>query len=564
MAVTPQELLDRIALRKRLIHWARRGYWFTLIFAIIFATVLITLRLLNIVEDPFRGWMVLLVPTVGVLFAAIFHRGISDMQAARLADEHAKTKDLFLTASSLNTSTGDYQDAVTDQANKQAPTVNPSAVVPYFPGKKLGHVVMILLVLTAGILWMPQFDLLGQDEDRQKTTQRKQRLEETRKALVKRSKKLKKQDLLADQSKQVEAKINALQQALRKMKKIDPKGNVKRLADQKQRIQDTWQQKKLAQSLKNKSANQRFGNNTQQQRQWKKQMKNGQSQNLQKKMQAVQKKAEQLAKTTDKKERAKLQKEIKQDIQEMLDYAMKENGAQQLAQSLEQALNQLDMTQMDDISSEAAKALSESMNLSQQELQQLAQSVRDMQKLEEALKAIQQAQLANNLQPLDGESTSSCKTLSDYQKLYDKICQGRCKNPAMCQGQCQGKCQGNSPSMSQGNTPGQGQGAGMKGAGQGQGNIAPEDDSVVTNFKTEKEKTKLRAGKILLKWKTKGMAKTGQAVKDYEKSIHTVKQDAAQAIESEQVPAGYHDAIKKYFDTIEQVENAPQKPSESK
>ena len=136
MAATPRQLLDQIALRKRLIHFASRGYLFTLIFAVIFAVVLITLRLFNVVEDPFAWWMVLLVPAVGLLLALIFHRGISELQAARLADEHAKTKDLFLTASSLSTSTGDYQDAVTDQANKQAPTVNAAQVVPYFPGKK--------------------------------------------------------------------------------------------------------------------------------------------------------------------------------------------------------------------------------------------------------------------------------------------------------------------------------------------------------------------------------------------------------------------------------------------
>ncbi len=95
----------------------------------------------------------------------------------------------------------------------------------------------------------------------------------------------------------------------------------------------------------------------------------------------------------------------------------------------------------------------------------------------------------------------------------------------------------------------------MGGPGQGQGNIAPEDDSITTNFQTEKDKSKLNAGKILLSWKTKGKAPAGTANKDYQESLNTVKQDAAQAIDSEQVPAGYHDAIKKYFDTIEQAQN---------
>lgn len=570
MASTPQNLLDEIAFRKRLIHMARRWYIFTLVLAVIFASVLTTLRLISIIDDPFQWWMVLLVPAAGLLVAGIFHRGISTMQAARMADEHAKTKDLFLTATSLSTSTGEYQDAVTDEANHKAPSVFPKQVVPFTPGNKLSHVVVTLLVLLAGVMWMPQFDLLGKDEVRQKTTERKKRLEETRKAVVKRTETLKKKDLEAENSKQVEAKINALQQALRKMKPQDPKGNLKRLADQKQRIEQQWQQKKLAQSLKNNPTNQRFGNTTEQQQQWKKQMQNGQTKDLKNKMEEVKKKAEQLAQTKDPAEKQKLQKEIKQAIQEMADYAMKQDGGQKMADSLQQALQQLDMSKMENMSQEASKAMKESMDLSQQELEQLAQSVRDMKKLEDALKTVQKAQQANNQKPLDGEACSSCNSMADYQQLYDKMMQqakgqgqqpspsmseaqsqSQCQNPAMCQGNCTGACKGG------------GKGSGMKGPGQGKGNIAPEDDSITTNFQTEKDKSKLNAGKILLSWKTKGKAPAGTAVKDYHESLNAIKQDAAQAIDSEQIPAGQHDVIKKYFDTIEQVNNESARSSES-
>ena len=216
MASTPQQLLSEIASRKRLIHLARRWYVASLVCAVIFVTALITLRLVSVIEDPFKWWSVLIVPAVGLLVAGIFHRGITQTQAARLADEHAKTKDLFLTATSLSTATGEYQDAVADEANHKAPTVSAKQVVPFAPGNKLMHIVVVLLILLAGVWWMPQFDLLGQEEQRQKIADRKQRLEETRKAIVKRTEQLKKQDLQAENSKQVEARINALQQALRK------------------------------------------------------------------------------------------------------------------------------------------------------------------------------------------------------------------------------------------------------------------------------------------------------------------------------------------------------------
>ncbi|HAI12964.1 MAG TPA: hypothetical protein DCM28_14750 [Phycisphaerales bacterium] len=562
MAGTPQQLLGEIAMRRRVIHLSQRWYVATLVFAVIFATVLITLRLINVIDDPFQWWMVLLVPAAGLLVASVFHRGINTTQAARLADEHAHTKDLFLTATSLSTATGEYQDAVADEANHKAPTISSKQVVPYAPGNKLLHVVVSMLLLLGLVFWMPSFDLLGKEEVRQKITERKKRLEETRKTIVKRTEQLKKKDLEAENSKQVEARINALQQALRKMKPQDPKGNLKRLADQKQHIEQQWQQQKLAQSLKKNPTNQRFGNTTDQQKQWQKQMQNGKTQDLQSKMDEVKKKAEQLAQTKDPAERQKLQKDIKQSIQEMADYAMKQDGGQKMAESLQQALQQLDMSKMQNMFEEAAKAMKESMDLSQQELEQLAQSVRDMKKLEEALKTVQKAQQANNQKPLDGEACSSCNSMGDYQKLYDKMMQqangeGQQPSPSMAdaQGQGQGQSQGQGQGKGSGSKPGNGNGGGMGGAGQGQGNIAPEDDSITTNFKTEKDKSKLNAGKILLSWKTKGKAPAGQAVKDYQQSLDTIKQDAAQAIDSEQVPAGYHDAIKKYFDTIEQAQN---------
>jgi predicted nucleic acid-binding protein len=250
----------------------------------------------------------------------------------------------------------------------------------------------------------------------------------------------------------------------------------------------------------------------------------------------------------------------------MADYAMKQDGGQKMAESLQQALQQLDMSKMGDVSQEAAQALKESMNLSEQELKQLAQSVRDMKKLEEAMKTIQQAQQANNQQPLDGEACSSCKSMSDYQKLYDKMMQqasGEGQQPSPSMSDAQNQSQGQNPGQGK-PKPGSGNGSGMGGPGQGKGNIAPEDDSVVTNFQTEKDKSKLNAGKILLSWKTKGMAPKGEAVKDYQESLDTIRQDAAQALETEQIPAGDHDVIKKYFDTIEQANDAPEQPSQSK
>ncbi len=65
------------------------------------------------------------------------------------------------------------------------------------------------------------------------------------------------------------------------------------------------------------------------------------------------------------------------------------------------------------------------------------------------------------------------------------------------------------------------------------------------------------AGKVLLSLKTKGLSDRGDAVKDYRKLIRTVKQGVSQAIDQEQIPPGYYDGIKKYFDNIEETRPEP-------
>ena len=54
-----------------------------------------------------------------------------------------------------------------------------------------------------------------------------------------------------------------------------------------------------------------------------------------------------------------------------------------------------------------------------------------------------------------------------------------------------------------------------------------------------------------MKWKSKGIGKTGKAKEEYSNSIKKVKQGISEAILKEQVPPGYHESIQKYFDNID-------------
>jgi hypothetical protein len=64
------------------------------------------------------------------------------------------------------------------------------------------------------------------------------------------------------------------------------------------------------------------------------------------------------------------------------------------------------------------------------------------------------------------------------------------------------------------------------------------------------------AGKVLLSMQTKGLSDTGEAEENYAKSISEVKQGVSEAILQEQVPPGYHEEIKKYFDTLKPAPDA--------
>jgi hypothetical protein len=90
----------------------------------------------------------------------------------------------------------------------------------------------------------------------------------------------------------------------------------------------------------------------------------------------------------------------------------------------------------------------------------------------------------------------------------------------------------------------------------GEGGEAPEDDSIKTDFVDERSKSAVQKGKILLSMKTKGLSDTGEARKEYRAIVSDIKQGVAEAIEQEQIPPGYHDAIQKYFDQFEKVDPA--------
>lgn len=537
------QLLRQVGVRH---HAATLGRWFyiaALITAGLYALLLLVSRLLAVIPDVFEWWTLLAIPAVAALVALIIARPPRSRDAARLIDQRMATKDLFLTAAmieSTGTTPGEYQPLVTADAEVRARDIRPATVVPFDPWSRTATIGFAMLALFMGAQFLPQLDPFGKEEQRKVAEDRAERLAESRKATALRAEALKKRDVEAENSKAVAAALEDLKRDFNQMKPTDPKGNINRIQNHKQNVGQQWRdltQKKLADALKQQSTSQRFGSmQSDKTRQWKQQMADGNAAGMQQELQELQKLANEMAQTSDPQQREQKRRELEQRLKELSDFASKNGGSQGMSDALARAMQQLDMAQMDGLSDEAMQSLSDSLNLSEMELQQLAQSLRDAKSLEEALDALQQAQNLNQMQPLDGSQCQSCSSMAEYAEMYRKMI-------AQCQG---GSGQG-------GSKPGAGgKGSGMGGPGQGEGGVAPEDDSIATDYKTERERGALQAGKLLMQWKTREVSDAGEVDRNYADSLQQVKQSAAEAIVHEEVPPGYHDTIKQYFNDIDQ------------
>ena len=149
------QLLQRIMTRQRWAAIGSRGYRIFLVAATLFALLLLVSRLLGIIPDVFAPAALLVVPAVAAIGGMIFHRRVSEVDAARVADEKAATKDLFLTSALIEKAPGEYKDIVLRDAEKKAADVAPEKVVPFQWVPPLRNSVAVLALLIVGILFLP-------------------------------------------------------------------------------------------------------------------------------------------------------------------------------------------------------------------------------------------------------------------------------------------------------------------------------------------------------------------------------------------------------------------------
>jgi len=536
-----RRLLRHVSLRRQLIAFGRRLHVVFLVLAAVYLVLLLAARLLALIPCEFKPPSVLLIPGGALAAAVALWRRFPTSRTARLIDTSMDTGDLFLTAALLDRSAGEFKPLVVRKAEAAAPRIQPRNVAPLQWRRKTGHVSAVLLMLLACVLLVPQFDPFGSAEERNRAAQREKQLAESRRATALRKQILAKRQT-ADLSPEVNRALEELKRTFDALKKQDRIGNLRRLNTGQKQLSDLWRRRRearLRDALSETPAAQRFGaGNLQKTQRWRKQLRQGNSTGVKQELDELKTLAQRLQQAKKPAEQEKLRRELKQRLKDLADFMSGETNSQCVNSALQRALDQLGMSGIKGLSSDALQGLRESLDLSQAELDRLIQSLRDMQALENALKALQMCKALNTL----GECSAGqgCKTIEDYARLYAELME-KC-----------GGCQGGAGT---GLKPGVG--AGMGGPGIGRGNVAPEDDSVETDFKPEKSRSALHAGKMLMQWKQRGLSDPGEAVEDYRQYVNDVKQGLSEAVLQERVPPGYHETIQKYFDTMEEAVGKP-------
>lgn len=521
-----QRLIERVGRRQFFAllgaHW--RSAWLSA--AAVALGLVCATRLLALVPSQALIPALWALSVLPFIIAIILTRRPQPRQVARLIDERSGSKELFLTATLVTDNAREFQPIVVEQAEQRAGEIEPARIVPFHWQSGVRDVLAALALVAAAVWFLPQLDPFKREAARQKLTQQEQRLIETKKVTEVRREQLAQQE--GKEAEQVKQALAQLEKTFKEAKPKEREANMKKLGDQQKELGELWRKVNNDQ-LRNAfdKAAQSFGQaDPKKMEQWREQMKQGDMSALKKELQEIREQMQKLASQPDSAEKRAQQEQLAQRLNEMAQGMKQLASSTQAAQALQRALEQMDISKLSAMSKEAMQSAMDSLNLSEQELEQLAQSLKDGKDLEDALKNLQMAKLLADKGQLDGSECKNCSSMSDYAKLFAAKCNG----------------------TGTGQEPGEG-GSGM-GPGIGNGAKRPEDDSAETAFKQEKSSSPLAGGKMLLEWKTKEVGETGARTEEYREAIAQVKQGVAEAIQQEQVPPGYHDAIKRYFDTL--------------
>jgi len=531
-----KKVLDAVWWRLWFARFASRTFWGFVVFATIYALVLLTSRFTALIPEVFAPWTLALPPALALLFGLAWPGKPTSQEAARSIDTAQDTRDLFLTLTMLKSTAGEYQPLVITDAERAATKVDPARAVPFTWEQRMLATAATLVALFCGQAFLPSFDPFGKVAEAKQEESNEKKLAEKKKETEIRKAQLKEKELDKDLSPDVEKALAGLQSALRAMKKDQPKKNYESLVGNQKVLGEKFRATNEAlKTLMSKSnLDQKFGSqNASELKRWSESLQNGSSEELAKEMEKLKEDLEMLQKTEDPVAKTEMERKIEKRLKAMADLATEQVGSKALQAAVERAKEQLEAAKSDGkLSMEEKQALQDSLDVAKMELQQIAQSARDLKALEESLQAIAAAKKLNGEGQLDGAMTDALTAMEQYKELYEELL-------AQMGGEGEGNGEG-----------GEGDGEGTGGRGMGGGGKVDEDDKVETGFVSEKTQTPIQKGKILMSMKSKGLGdETNEDLKlEYKAALDSVKQGYAEAIEAEQIPPGYRGSIQSYFD----------------
>jgi len=520
------KLFRRVLHRMRIVALSRSVRIVFLVCGGLYLVALLTSRLAGVMPGWFLPETLLVVPAAAIVFALLVFRRPTVSEAARRIDQQSNAKDLFLTLATLDNAAGDNKPLVSRDGEARAKSVQPVSVVPYRWERSLAHLAVMIGVLLAAVLWIPQLDPFGHVAAAQATDHLREQLADERRATAARTEQIRRELDDGSRSEAAARAIDELATSFREMKPTKKKQNFERLASSRQNLGSHWKalsDHDLLKMINRQLSTQRFGaGHRTEAEKWMKELQEGSTDSLEKHLSEMQQALQRMNAATDPAEKRRIAGELKRKLQDLQQFARSELSSQQLVAALERATRQLEAAENGEISQAALQAAMESMDLAKAELQEISRNAADMKALSEALEALQIAAELNESDPLDGSQCEGCQSMADYMELYRMMMAGRSA---------------------------EGPGGGDR--GQGRGGIAPEDDTLATDYERRKSRSQIIAGKVLLSLKEQGMSDTGEARKEYRDQLGRVRQGYSEAIDQENIPPGYVDGIRNYFDTIE-------------
>ena len=497
--------------------------------AALYLALLLAARLLGLVPDGFKPRTLAVVPGAALLAALVLARRGSAKTIARLIDTRTGGKELFLTAVMLGETPGGFAPIVVEQAEARAEKIRAAQVVPFRWQRGARDLGVALAVLFAAVHFLPQLDPFKKTAQRKKTAQLEEKLAQTKKVTALRSAQLLESE--GRQSEQVKLALQELDKTFKEAKPQDREGNLKKLGEEQKEIGELWRKVNGELTPLDKAAQSFGAADLKKMQELRAELKQGDVSGLKKEFAELREAIRKVSAMPDSAEKRAAQEKVMEKVNELAQALKQEMNSPQVGAALERALQQLDMAKLGELSKEATQAALESLQLSDQELKELGQAIQDGKALEDALKNLQRAKQLAGKGKLDGKDLQGAGGMADFEKLFAEKMAG----------------------LGPGGEPGEK--AGLD-AGIGNGAKRPENDATKTGFKTEKDISQITGGKMLLEWKTKEVGETGARAAEYRDNVQRVKQGVSEAIQQEQVPPGYHEAIKKYFDSL------PEKPAE--